>query len=173
MATGLDGVWIVEPVLQLDQRGAFGRIWSVDEFRQRGLATTVSQCSVSFNPRAGTLRGMHWQEEPYAETKLVRATAGAIFDVAVDVRRDSPSFGRWVGAELTAVNRRSLYVPRGFAHGFVTLAEDTEVVYQIDVPYVPHAARGFRWDDPRVGIAWPLTPVLISERDAGYSALRG
>lgn len=169
--TALEGVWLVEPVLSSDERGAFGRIWCAEEFAQRGMARSVSQCSVSVNRLTGTLRGMHWQAEPHGEAKLVRVTAGAIFDVAVDIRPGSPTFRRWVSAELSAANRQALYMPPGFAHGFVTLQDDTEVVYQMDAPFVEHAARGFRWDDPAVGIRWPVEPSVMSDRDRNFPSL--
>ena len=169
--TALGGVWVIETELRHDERGAFGRVWCAEEFKRRGLAATVSQCSVSVNPRAGTLRGMHWQAAPNSETKLVRVSAGAILDVAVDVRPRSPTFARWVSAELSSINRCALYIPAGFAHGFVTLEDDTEVLYQMDVPFVEDAARGFRWNDPAVGIVWPAAPSVISPRDSAFPDL--
>jgi dTDP-4-dehydrorhamnose 3,5-epimerase len=168
--TALPGVFVITPELLIDERGAFARTYCAEEFSTHGLDPQVAQCSVSFNPTAGTLRGMHYQVEPYAEVKLVRCTRGAIYDVVVDLRPESPTYCRWVGAELTADNRRSLYVPRGLAHGFLTLVEQSEVFYQISVPYQPGAGAGVRWDDPTFGIAWPFTPRLMSERDATYPA---
>jgi dTDP-4-dehydrorhamnose 3,5-epimerase len=126
---------------------------------------------VSFNARKGTLRGLHFQAAPHDEDKLVRCTAGAIFDVIVDIRAGSPTYRRWFGTELTAVNHRSLYIPKGFAHGFISLADDTEVFYMISVPYVPGSARGLRWSDPAFGIQWPIDPVVISARDAEHPLL--
>ena len=135
----------------------------------------VSHCSASFNARAGTLRGMHFQAEPHAEAKLVRCTRGAIYDVIVDLRRDSEAYCRWFGIELRAGATASLFVPAGFAHGFQTLADDAEVAYQMSYPYVPEAASGVRWDDPAFGIAWPDPPAggrTITERDAAYPDFR-
>jgi dTDP-4-dehydrorhamnose 3,5-epimerase len=164
----IEGVWIVQPVRHEDERGFFARTWDADEFRRAGLADEVVQTSVSFNRRRGTLRGMHFQVAPHEETKLVRCTAGAIFDVAVDLRPESRTFKHWVGVELSAENRLALYVPEGCAHGFLTLADDSEVTYQMSAPHVPEAARGVRYDDPAFGIEWPGEIVVINERDRTY-----
>jgi dTDP-4-dehydrorhamnose 3,5-epimerase len=165
----LPGLFVVEPEPQADARGLFARTFDVDSFARHGLCTTYVQCSTSFNARAGTLRGLHYQAEPHAEAKLVRVTRGAAFDVVVDLRPASGSFRRWFGIELSADNRRQLYVPPGFAHGFQTLTDDTEVYYQISPAYVPDAARGVRWDDPAFAIVWPDAPArILSERDRGY-----
>jgi dTDP-4-dehydrorhamnose 3,5-epimerase len=169
---GLSGVFLITPELRTDERGAFARTYCADEFRANGLDPQIAQCSISFNPAAGTLRGMHYQVEPYAEVKLVRCTRGAIYDVVIDLRPESPTYCRWVGAELTADNRRALYVPKGLAHGFLTLAEDSEVFYQISVPYQPGAGAGVRWDDPTFGVTWPFAPRLMAERDATYPTYR-
>lgn len=166
--TALPGVVVITPELQTDERGSFARTFCAEEFRANGLDPRVAQCGVSFNPAAGTLRGLHYQMEPYGEVKLVRCTLGAIYDVVVDLRPASPTYCRWVAVELTADSRRSLYVPRGLAHGFLTLVEPSEVTYQISVPYQPGAAAGVRWDDPTFGIAWPFAPRLMAERDATY-----
>jgi dTDP-4-dehydrorhamnose 3,5-epimerase len=166
--TALPSVFVITPELLTDERGAFARTYCAEELRAHGLDPRVEQCSISFNPTAGTLRGMHYQVEPYAEVKLVRCTMGAIFDVVVDLRPESPTYCRWVGAELTADNRRSLYIPQGLAHGFLTLVEQSEVLYQISVPHQPGAGAGVRWDDPTFRIAWPCAPRLIAERDATY-----
>jgi dTDP-4-dehydrorhamnose 3,5-epimerase len=171
--TTLPEVVLVEPTPHGDARGSFARTYCAETFAAAGLETAVSQCSVSFNIRTGTLRGMHLQVAPHGEAKLVRCTAGAIFDVAVDVRRDSPTLGRWVGIRLDAETRRALFIPDGFAHGFLTLAPNTEVFYQISAPFVPAAARGFRWDDPAVGIMWPTEITAISEKDANLPRLAG
>jgi dTDP-4-dehydrorhamnose 3,5-epimerase len=171
-ATEIDGVWVIGPERHEDERGFFARIWDAAEFARRGLRLDPVQASISFNRLRGTLRGMHYQEEPHAEAKLVRCTAGAIFDVAVDLRRSSPTFCRWHGVELTAENRLALYVPEGCAHGFLTLADDTEIGYQISVPHVPAAARGVRYDDPAFGILWPGEVVVINERDRTYPDFR-
>jgi dTDP-4-dehydrorhamnose 3,5-epimerase len=167
--TALDRVYVVEIEPAADERGFFARTWSSLELRERGLNPALAECSVSGNRRKGTLRGLHYQRAPHEEAKLVRCTQGAIFDVAVDLRPSSPSFRRWVGVELSAENRRALYVPEGCAHGFQTLMDDTEVLYQISVPYVPAATAGVRWDDPAFGVAWPLPPSVMTERDRGYA----
>lgn len=166
--TDLPGVLVIEPERRADERGFFARTFGDDEFRAHGLDPRVVQCSVSVNRAAGTLRGMHYQAAPYAEARLVRCTMGAIFDVVVDLRRESPTHCRWVAAELTAENRRMLYVPEGCAHGFLTLADNTEIFYQMSAAYQPSAAAGVRWNDPTFGIEWPAAPTLMSERDAGY-----
>ncbi|HEX8243788.1 MAG TPA: dTDP-4-dehydrorhamnose 3,5-epimerase, partial [Longimicrobium sp.] len=154
-ATELAGAWIVDPERLEDERGFFARTFDAGEFARRGLRSAFPQCSVSFNARAGTLRGMHFQAEPHAEAKLVRCTAGAVYDVIVDLRPESPTRLRWIGVELSAANRRALYVPEGCAHGFQTLADASEVFYQISVPYAAESARGVRWNDPAFGITWP------------------
>ena len=140
--------------------------WDRAELASRGLTTDVTQVSVAYNQVAGTLRGLHYQAAPHAETKVVRCTAGAIFDVAVDLREGSPTRCRWVGVELTASNHRSLFIPEGCAHGYVTLTDSAEVQYQISTAYWPEAARGFRWDDPAFAIDWPVEVRLVSDRDA-------
>jgi dTDP-4-dehydrorhamnose 3,5-epimerase len=167
-STEIEGVWVVEPERHEDGRGFFARTWDEQEFANRGLSDRLVQSSLSFNRRRGTLRGMHYQVAPHEEAKLVRCTAGAIFDVAVDLRRDSKTFRGWVGEELSADNRLALYVPEGCAHGFLTLADDAEVSYLISAPYVPGAARGVRFDDPAFGIVWPVRVVLVNERDRSY-----
>lgn len=168
--TLLPGVWLVEPERLEDERGFFARTWCAEEFRQHGLDPALSQCSVSFNRRAGTLRGLHWQAEPHAEVKLVRCTMGAIHDVALDLRPNSPTYRRWFAAELSADNRRALYLPAGIAHGFQTLVDDSEVHYQISVPYHGPSARGVRWNDPAFGIDWPACAArILSPRDAAYA----
>jgi dTDP-4-dehydrorhamnose 3,5-epimerase len=166
--TAIEGAFLIDPQPQADERGSFARVWDRDEFERRGLVTLVAQCSVSYNARRGTLRGLHYQVAPYEETKLVRCTRGAIYDVIVDLRPCSPSFRRWVGVELNADNRRLLYVPAGVAHGFLTRHDDTEVYYQISQVYEPTAARGVRWNDPAFSIAWPAPAECMSERDRHY-----
>jgi dTDP-4-dehydrorhamnose 3,5-epimerase len=164
--TKIAGALLIEPERRPDERGFFARTWCRDEFAARGLTTAWVQCNVSFNERRGTLRGLHYQADPFPEIKLVRCTMGAAYDVIVDLRPGSPSFGQWVGVELTAANRLSLYIPGGVAHGFQTLADDTELFYQMSEFYRPELARGVRWDDPRLGIAWPDCPQrIISARD--------
>jgi len=168
-AAPLAGAFVIEPERKADERGFFARTFSADEFRKQGLCAEFVQCSVSFNARAGTLRGMHYQAARHAETKLVRVTQGAIFDVIVDLRPKSKTFKRWFAAELSADNRRALYIPEGFAHGFQTLGDAAEVFYQISPAYVPEAARGVRWDDPAFGIEWPKAGRrILSERDRSY-----
>lgn len=167
--TKLKGAWIIEPERLADERGFFARTFCQREFEAHGLNPHVAQCSLSFNPRRGTLRGMHYQITPHEEAKLIHCVRGAIYDVAVDLRRDSPTFTQWVAVELTAQNARMLYVPEGLAHGFQTVADDTEVLYQMSEFYHPECVRGLRWDDPAFGIAWPLTPpTVMSEQDQSY-----
>jgi dTDP-4-dehydrorhamnose 3,5-epimerase len=151
-----------------DERGFFARSFCQHEFAAHGLDVSVAQCNVSFNRRRGTLRGMHWQVEPHGEAKLVRVTRGALWDVIVDLRPGSATYCRGFGVELTADNRRGLYIPVGFAHGFQTLSDDVEVFYQMSAFYVADAQRGVRWDDPAFGIEWPIRPPFLSERDATY-----
>jgi dTDP-4-dehydrorhamnose 3,5-epimerase len=169
--SALAGAFVVDMERVEDNRGFFARSYCADEFAALRLTAPVSQCSVSYNAIKGTLRGMHYQVAPHDEEKLVRCTSGAIFDVIVDIRPESPTHRRWVGMELTADNRRSLYIPKGFAHGFVTLTDDTEVFYMISVPYAPEFSRGIRWNDPALGIEWPIAPIVVSGRDAGYPLL--
>lgn len=164
----LAGAWVIELERMYDERGFFARAFSDDEFARRGLASRFVQSGIAFNPRRGTLRGMHFQVPPHGEVKLIRCTAGAVHDVIVDLRADSPTFCQWAAIELSGDNRRTLYVPEGFAHGYVTLTDDAEMLYQMSVPHHAPAARGVRWNDPAFGIAWPLEPLVISERDASY-----
>jgi|KBSSwiStaDraftv2_1062776.scaffolds.fasta_scaffold02821_16 dTDP-4-dehydrorhamnose 3,5-epimerase len=172
LSTNLSGVMILEAERHPDPRGYFARTWCARELAEHGLDPSLSQCSVSFNHRRGTLRGLHYQIPPHAEVKLVRCIRGALFDVAVDLRPDSTTFGRHHGAELSAANGRALYIPRGFAHGFYTLADATEVEYFIGTPYQPEAARGVRYDDPLLGISWPGPVEVIASRDAEYPPAR-
>lgn len=171
--TRLRGAYAVrlEPID--DERGSFARSWCVREFADVGLSTTVVQCNVSTNRRTGTLRGLHYQLSPHAEVKIVRCTRGAIFDVIVDLRRDSPTFCQWESLELSAANGDMLYVPQGFAHGFQTLTDDAAVEYQMSEFYAPDAARGARFDDPAFAIAWPLAVTSISPRDMSYPGFVG
>lgn len=169
--TPVDGVFVVEPDRIEDERGFFARTFATDEFAERGLDPRVAQCSTSFNATAGTLRGLHYQAAPHREAKLVRCTRGTIYDVAVDLRADSPSYLRWFGTELSADNGRALFVPEGCAHGFQTIVDASEVLYQISTPYVPDSAQGVRWDDPAFAIEWPAPPPAgrtMSRRDADY-----
>jgi dTDP-4-dehydrorhamnose 3,5-epimerase len=169
----IPGLWLVELERLADERGFFSRLFCSDEFMERGLCTSFPQWSLSFNDRCGTLRGVHYQAPPHEEIKLVSCTRGAIFDVAVDLRPRSPWWGRWISVELTADNRLTLYIPAGFAHGFQTLTDDAEVRYHISQRYRPEAARGVRWDDPDLAIAWPETEHrVMSSRDRVLPRLR-
>ncbi|HEY6005008.1 MAG TPA: dTDP-4-dehydrorhamnose 3,5-epimerase [Anaeromyxobacter sp.] len=166
--TDVPGAFLLEQERHGDERGFFARTWCARELSEHGLDPRLSQCSVSFNHRKGTLRGLHYQAPPRAEVKVVRCTRGAIYDVAVDLRPDSPGFRRWVGIELTPENGRALYIPRGFAHGFLTLADATEVAYDISEEYSPAHARGVRFDDPFLRVAWPAAVEIIAARDRDY-----
>jgi len=171
-ATELDGCYVVELEPVLDDRGFFARTFSSQEFGRLGLDPSVVQCSISFNTRRGTIRGLHFQAAPHAEAKLVRCTRGRLMDVAVDLRAGSPTYLGWTSVELSAENRRSLYVPEGFAHGFMTLEDATEVSYQVSSPYVAEAGAGLRWDDPALGISWPeMASPTISPRDRSWPLL--
>jgi dTDP-4-dehydrorhamnose 3,5-epimerase len=173
--TPLPGAYVVELELRRDERGWFARTFDAAAFAELGLDPAVVQCNASFNERAGTLRGMHFQAEPHGEPKLVRCTRGAVYDVLVDLRPDSPAFRRWFGLELRAGGTASLFAPVGVAHGFQTLEDGSEVHYQMGYRYVPEAASGVRWDDPAFGIEWPDPPAggrVISERDASYPDFR-
>jgi len=171
--TDLDGVWVVEPERFEDERGFFARIWDTAVFAERGLSPALVQSSISYNRARGTLRGMHYQAAPHEETKLVRCTSGAVFDVALDLRPGSPTYLRWHGVELSAANRLALYVPEGCAHGFLTLTDDAEVHYQISEFWAPEAGRGVRWNDPAFGIAWPDDVVVVNDRDRTYPDFQG
>jgi dTDP-4-dehydrorhamnose 3,5-epimerase len=173
--TPLAGAYVVGLERLGDERGWFARTFDAAAFAELGLDARVSQCNTSFNAAAGTLRGMHFQAEPHGEAKLVRCTRGAIYDVIVDLRPGSPTLREWFGVELREGGETSLFVPAGFAHGFQTLADASEVSYQMSYHYVPEAASGVRWDDPGFGIAWPEPPAsgrVISERDAAYPDFR-
>jgi dTDP-4-dehydrorhamnose 3,5-epimerase len=163
--TAVPGVFMIEPERHCDARGHFTRTFCRAEFAARGLCADFVQTSASVNTQRGTLRGLHYQAAPAAETKLVRVVRGAAYDVAVDLRLDSPTYGRWVAAELSAENGRILYIPAGCAHGFQTLADDTELLYQIAPDYEPALSCGVRWNDPTLGIAWPIANPILSERD--------
>jgi dTDP-4-dehydrorhamnose 3,5-epimerase len=166
--TAIHGALVVEIERHSDDRGFFARTWCAREFAAAGLGDQPVQCSISWNERRHTLRGLHWQAEPHAESKLVRCTAGSIFDVIVDLRPDSPTYLNHVVVTLGADNHRALFIPRGLAHGFLTLSDAVEVQYQMDEFYAPEAGRGARWDDPTFGIRWPAPPSVISERDRTY-----
>lgn len=171
--TDLDGVLVVEPERISDDRGFFARTWCARELEEAGLDPRLAQISISWNERAHTLRGLHFQAAPRPEAKLVRCTRGRIFDVAVDLRRDSPTYGRWTGRELSADDRLAMWVPAGFAHGFQTLVDDTEVLYLMSEFFDPDLTSGVRHDDPDIGIEWPAAERrTISERDRGLPLLR-
>jgi dTDP-4-dehydrorhamnose 3,5-epimerase len=166
--TPIDGVAVIDLDLRSDDRGFFARTFCIEEFGAAGLQTAVEQCNLSFNHRAGTLRGMHFQIAPHPEAKLVRCISGAIVDIIVDMRPDSPTRLQHVAVELSAENRRALYVPPYFAHGYQTLVDDAEVMYQVSGSYEPAAERGLRHDDPDLGLEWPLPVSMISEKDASW-----
>ena len=166
--TKLKGAFIIEPERLEDERGFFARTWCQREFEAHGLNPRLAQCSISFNKRRGTLRGMHYQVAPYDEARLVRCTMGAIYDVVLDLRPASSTFKQWVAVELTSENRRMLYIPEGFTHGFQTLKDNTEVFYQMSELYHPECAKGVRWDDHAFGIVWPSDVIVISDKDREY-----
>ena len=167
-ALKLKGAFVVELKKFEDERGFFAQSWSEKGFAAQGLDSRLVECSISFNRTRGTLRGMHYQAAPHGQVKLVRCTKGSIYDVIIDLRAGSPTFKQWEGVALTETNHSALYIPKDFAHGFVTLEDDTEVFYQMSDPYVPDSGRGVRWDDPAFGISWPAPVSLINERDRSY-----
>ena len=168
LPTPLDGAHLIELEKRGDHRGFFARVFCEREFAAAGLETRFVQANTSLSTRRGALRGMHYQLPPSAEVKLVRCVRGALYDVIMDVRPDSATFGKWFGAELTAENRAMMYVPRGFAHGFITLADDTEVLYLVSAFYAPEMERGIRFDDPHFAVRWPLAPVELSDKDLAW-----
>jgi dTDP-4-dehydrorhamnose 3,5-epimerase len=169
--THLAGAYLIEPEPISDERGFFARTYCRNEFAEMGLNPNLVQCNISYNKMSGTLRGMHFQKAPYAEAKLVRCTQGGIYDVIVDLRNDSETFRQWFGVELTAENKNALYVPEGFAHGFITLKDDTEVLYQMSEFFHAECSSGVRWNDPAFMITWPRSISVISERDQNYPIL--
>ena len=169
--TKLKGAYIIELEKLEDERGYFARAWCQQEFLKNGLDAVLVQCNVSYNPRRGTLRGMHYQDSPHAETKLVRCTRGAIYDVIVDLRPDSETFLQWTAAELTPDNGRMMYVPKGFAHGFQTLEDHSMVFYQVSEFYARDYCRGVCWNDPQINICWPCDVTVISTQDKGWEDL--
>ena len=172
--TDLPGVLIVDCDTFADDRGSFTRAWMPGEFKARGLDTAVAQCTMAFNHRRGTVRGMHFQAPPMDEVKRVRVTRGAIYDVILDLRSDSPTFKKWTAIELSANNRRIVYIPKGLAHGYQTLSDDAEVMYFVSAAYSPAHQRGVRYSDPAFDIVWPLgAPTAINERDATYPDFTG
>ncbi|MCC6423958.1 MAG: dTDP-4-dehydrorhamnose 3,5-epimerase [Phycisphaerales bacterium] len=171
--TKLAGAYIIELEKIADSRGFFAESFSSRQFEQQGLNCRIAQCNVSFNHKKGTLRGMHFQIAPATEVKIVRCTRGAVFDAIVDIRPCSATYGQWIGVELSADNHKALYVPEMFAHGYQTLADNSEVTYQVSEFYTPSAARGYRYDDPGFGIQWPLPVVELSGRDAAWEPFGG
>ncbi len=167
--TPIPGLVVLSPKAHRDERGGFARLFDRDTLAQAGIAFSPEQTGFGTNRRRGTLRGLHYQEAPAAETKIVHCVAGSIYDVAVDLRRDSPTFRRWQAVELSAMNGQGLLIPKGCAHGFLTLADESAVLYQIDTRYDAERARGVRWDDPAFAIEWPFPPQVIAERDAGWA----
>lgn len=169
----IPGVVVVRAERFTDERGFFARVWETEAFAEQGLNPALVQCSTSFNEKKGTLRGMHFQSAPFAEAKFVRCARGAIHDVALDLRKESPTFQQWFGIRLSAENGTALYIPEGCAHGFLTLEDATDVFYMITAPYAPDSAGGVRFNDPAFGIEWPEEVVVINERDASYSDFIG
>ena len=167
--TKFKGVFIIEPERLKDRRGFFARTFCKKEFEKHGLNPRIVQCSISLNKKKGTLRGMHYQAFPHQEAKLVSCIRGAIYDITIDLRPDSPTFKQWLAVELTADNHRMLYVPEGVAHGFQTLVDNTEILYQMFEFYYPECARGVRWNDPAIGIQWPFKNCIVSPKDQQYS----
>jgi dTDP-4-dehydrorhamnose 3,5-epimerase len=167
--TELKGAYIIELEKFNDERGFFARSWNKEEFEKHDLNSNLVQCNVSFNKKKGTLRGMHYQASPYEEIKLVRCTRGKIFDVIIDLRKNSNTYKKWFGVELSQDNYKMFYIPKGFAHGFETLEENTEIFYQMSTEYNEEMARGIRWNDPTFSIFWPLKITAMSERDKNFS----
>ena len=167
----VEGTYVIDIEPRRDERGFFARAFDSEIFSAHGMEGAVAQCNLSHSDRRGTLRGMHWQAAPHAEARLVRCVRGSIYDVIVDVRPGSPTYLRWSGVELSAANARAVYAPPGTAHGFLTLEDDTDVLYQVSVPYAPESERGMRWDDPLVGVAWPFVPTIITDKDRSWADL--
>jgi dTDP-4-dehydrorhamnose 3,5-epimerase len=167
----MSGAWVIDIEPIHDQRGFFAMTWLPEELRKHGIDPAVAQCNLAFNHKRGTLRGLHFQTAPHAQAKIVRATRGALLDVIVDLRPDSPTWRQWELFELTADNRRMLYIPAGLAHGYLTLTDDAEMFYQASSPWAPQSEAGVRWNDPAFGIKWPFEPAVISERDRTWPLL--
>lgn len=167
----IPGAWVIDITPITDARGFFAMTWLPEELRERGMNPALAQCNLAFNHRRGTLRGMHFQVAPHAQAKMIRVTRGAILDVIVDLREDSPTFKQWDAVELTADNRRMLYMPEGIAHGYLTLTDEVEAYYHTSAPWAPQAEAGVRWNDPAFGIKWPFEPVVISEKDRNWPLL--
>jgi dTDP-4-dehydrorhamnose 3,5-epimerase len=166
--TKLKGAFVINLKRLEDERGFFARTFCQKEFKEHGLNTQIAQANISYNKKRGTFRGMHMQLAPYEESKLIKCTRGAIYDVIIDMRISSDTYRQWIGVELTAENHQLLYVPEGFAHGFITLKNDTEVTYQMNQFYTPGSEKGFRWNDPAFSIVWPIQPILIAEKDKNF-----
>jgi len=171
-ALSLQGAWLISPEPHADTRGSFARIFCSDEFAQQGLCSQFAQHSVSCNTRQATLRGLHYQVAPHAETKVVRCSRGSVYDVLVDIRKNSPTFGKWLGFELSADNNLALYIPEGFAHGFVTLLDNSDVQYMINKPHVPGFSQSIHFNDPALAISWPLAPQVMSDNDKQAAAFQ-
>ena len=170
--TELKGVFVLEPQVFGDARGWFMESWSQRKMHDAGIDVQFVQDNQSFSAQKGTLRGLHYQLNPMCQAKLLRCTRGKIFDVAVDIRKGSPQYGKWVGVELSAENKKQLFIPRGFAHGFITLTDDVEVQYKADNYYAPECDGNIRWDDSDIGVEWPLKPVILSEKDSKAPLLK-
>lgn len=167
--TKLTGAYLVKPQRFADARGFFARVWCEREFSERGLVANMVQANIAYSEHAMTLRGLHYQEAPHAEAKLLRCLSGAVYDVVIDLRTDSPTYKHWLGTELTARDQAMIYVPEGFAHGYLTLQDNTEVFYQVSEFYAPAAEKGIRWDDPAFAIEWPAQgELIISDKDRGW-----
>jgi dTDP-4-dehydrorhamnose 3,5-epimerase len=166
--TPLQGAFVIDIAPIEDERGFFARTWAPEEFHRHGLDPTLVQCNASWNRKKGTLRGMHFQTEPFSEVKIVRCTGGALLDVIVDLRTSSPTYCQWTSVELTAANHRALYIPKGLAHGFITLTDDVEAYYHVSAAFSPAHSSGVRWNDPAFGIAWPFPPTVMSEKDRAW-----
>lgn len=170
--TNLQGVYVLEPQVFGDARGWFMESWSQRKMEEAGILADFVQDNQSFSAQKGTLRGLHYQLNPMCQAKLLRCTRGKIFDVAVDIRKGSPTYAQWTGAELSAENKKQLFIPRGFAHGFITLTDDVEVQYKADNYYAPDCDGNIRWDDPEIGVAWPIAPVILSNKDKNAPLLK-
>ena len=170
-ASRIPGAWVIDITPIHDHRGFFAMTWQPEEFRARGIDPELAQCNLAFNRKRGTLRGMHFQAAPHAQAKIVRATRGALLDVIVDLRPDSPAYRQWDAVELTADNHRMLYMPHGVAHGYLTLTDDVEAYYHASAPWAPAAESGVRWNDPAFAIKWPFEPLVVSEKDQNWPLL--
>lgn len=170
--TKIEGLYVIEPEFKVDERGYFGRIFCMEELKKAGLDFNLAQASLSFNKKKGTIRGMHFQKEPKAEDKIVQCVRGAIYDVAVDLRPDSATYGKWVAEELNEDNKKMFYIPKGFAHGFQTITDDCLVQYLMSEFYSPEHASGVRWNDPFFGITWPIKNPILSKKDMEWPLMK-